>query len=66
MGGMYLINHKTKDYFPEGARLLNLSMGTWKEQKGDDSQLFSGDTNCNQEDYYRKHPAGTRLPADVP
>ena len=29
--GRYFINHKTKDYFPEGAGLLNLPMGTLKE-----------------------------------
>ena len=31
--GIYFINHKTKDYFPEGAGLLNLSMGNLKEIK---------------------------------
>ena len=31
LGGIYFINHKTKDYFPEGAGLLNLSMSTLKE-----------------------------------
>ena len=31
VGGIYFINHKTKDYFPEGAGLLNLSMSTLKE-----------------------------------
>ena len=29
--GIYFINHKTKDYFPEGAGLLNLSISTLKE-----------------------------------
>ena len=28
VGGLYFVNHKTKDYFPEGAGLLNLSMST--------------------------------------
>ena len=31
VGGIYFTNHKTKDYFPEGAKLLNLSMSTLKE-----------------------------------
>ena len=31
VGDIYFINHKTKDYFPEGAGLLNLSMSTLKE-----------------------------------
>ena len=31
MGGIYFINHKTKDHFPEVAGLLNLSMSTLKE-----------------------------------
>ena len=31
VGCIYFINHKTKDYFSEGARLLNLSMSTLKE-----------------------------------
>ena len=31
MGGIYFINHKTKDYFPEVTGLLNLSMSTLKE-----------------------------------
>ena len=31
VGGIYFINHKIKDYFPEGAGLLNLSMSTLKE-----------------------------------
>ena len=31
MGGIFFINHETKDYFPEGAGLWNLSMGTLKE-----------------------------------
>ena len=30
-GGIYFINHKTKDYFPEGAGLLNLSVSTLNE-----------------------------------
>ena len=30
-GGIYFINHKTKDYFLEGARLLNLSVSTLNE-----------------------------------
>ena len=63
---MYLINHKTKEYFPEGARLLNLSVSTLKESKSHDSQLFSGDTHYNRKDYYRKHPADTQRPEDVP
>ena len=28
VGGIYFINHKTKDFFPEGTGLLNLSMST--------------------------------------
>ena len=31
VGGIYFINHKTKDYFPEGAGLLNLSVSTLNE-----------------------------------
>ena len=31
VGGMYFINHKTKDYFPEGAGVLYLSVSTLKE-----------------------------------
>ena len=31
MGGICFINHTTKDYFPECAGLLNLSMSTLKE-----------------------------------
>ena len=31
VGGIHFINHKTKDYLPEGAGLLNLSMSTLKE-----------------------------------
>ena len=31
VGGIYFTNHKTKDYFPKGAVLLNLSMSTLKE-----------------------------------
>ena len=31
VGSIYFINYKTKDYFPEGAGLLNLSMSTLKE-----------------------------------
>ena len=31
VGGMCFINHKTKDYFTEGAGLLNLSVTTLKE-----------------------------------
>ena len=31
VGGLYFTNHKRKDYFPEGAALLNLSMSTVKE-----------------------------------
>ena len=29
--GIYFINYKTKDYFPEGAGLLNLSVSTLKK-----------------------------------
>ena len=32
VGGIYFINSKTKDYFPEGAELLNLSVSTLNEQ----------------------------------
>ena len=66
MGGIHFINHKTKDYFPEDAGLLNLSVSTLKEQKSRDLQLFSGDTHYNREDYHRKYLAGTRRPGDVP
>ena len=31
VGGIHFINHKTNEYFPEGAGLLNLSMSTLKE-----------------------------------
>ena len=31
LGGIYFINHTTKDYFPEGVGLLNLSLSTLKE-----------------------------------
>ena len=31
VGGIYFRNHKTKNYFPEGAGLLNLSVHTLKE-----------------------------------
>ena len=30
-GGMYFINDKTKDYFPDRAGLLNLSVSTLNE-----------------------------------
>ena len=54
-----LHNHKTKDYFPEGTGLLNLSVSTLKE-KSHDSQLFSGDTHYNREDYHKNtRPAQT-------
>ena len=33
VGGMYFINHKSKDYFPEGAGLLNLNNEHFKEMK---------------------------------
>ena len=66
VGLIYFINHKTKEYFAEGAGLLNLSMGTLKDYKSHDSQLFSGDTHYNREDYHRKHPGGPRRLGDVP
>ena len=31
--GIYFINHKTSDYFPEGSGLLNLLMSALKEKK---------------------------------
>ena len=31
VSGIYFINHKTKDYFTEGAELLNLSVTTLTE-----------------------------------
>ena len=31
VGGIYFINHRTKDSFPEGAGLLNLSVRTLNE-----------------------------------
>ena len=31
VGGINFINHKTKDYFPEGVGLMNLSVSTLKE-----------------------------------
>ena len=31
VGGIYFINHKTKDYFPEDAGLLNQSVSTLME-----------------------------------
>ena len=33
VGGIYFINHKTKDYFPEGAGILNLSVSNLNEHK---------------------------------
>ena len=45
VGGIYFIDHKTKDYFPEGAGLLNLPVSTLNEWKNHDSQLFTGDTH---------------------
>ena len=66
VGGIYFRNHKTKNYFPEGAGLLNLSVNTLKNYKSHDSQLFSGDTHYIRENYYRKHPTDTRCPGDVP
>ena len=33
VGGIYFINHKTNEYVPEGAVLLNLSVSTLKEKK---------------------------------
>ena len=65
-GCMYFINHKTKDYFTEGAGLLDLSVSTLKELKSHDSKLLSGDTHYSREDYHRKHPTGTQRPEDVP
>ena len=59
VGGMYFINHKTKDYFPEGAGLLNLVNEYFKGIKKHDLQLFSCSTRYNREDYHRKHPAGS-------
>ena len=50
VAGIYFITHKTKDYFPEGAELLNLSKSTLKEERSHDSQLFSGDIHFNRED----------------
>ena len=32
VGWIYFINHKAKDCFPEGGRLLNVSMSTLKVQ----------------------------------
>ena len=64
--GIYFINHKTKDNFPEGAGLLNLPVSTSNEQKSHDSPLVLGDTHYNQEDYHRKHQAGIRQPREVP
>ena len=66
MGGIYFINHKTKDYFPEGARLLNLLMNTLKEEKNHDSQLFLGDRHFSQENCDRKHATGRQHRANVP
>ena len=37
VGGVYFMNHKTTDYFPEGAGLLNLSIRILKQQKSHDS-----------------------------
>ena len=33
VGGIYFINHKTNEYVPEGAVLLNLSVSTLNEKK---------------------------------
>ena len=41
LGGIYFMNHKTKDYFPEGAGLLNLSMSTLKELFATIFQLYT-------------------------
>ena len=64
--GIYFINHKTSDYFPECSGLLNLSMSALKEKKSNGSQLFLGDTHYNRQDYHRKHPASTRCRGEVP
>ena len=66
VGGRCFINHKTKDFFPEVAGLLNLSMSTLKKSKSHDSQLFSGDIHFVRENCDRKHAAGTRRSGDVP
>ena len=66
VGLVYFINHKTKEYFAEGVGLLNLSMSTLRDYKSHDSQLFSGDTHYNREDYHRKHTGGPRRLGDVP
>ena len=66
VGVIYFINHKTKDYFPEGTGLLNLSARILKKWKSHHSQLSSGDAHYNLEDYHRKPPSGTRLPGDMP
>ena len=66
MGGIYFINHKTKDYILEAAGLLNLSMSTLKEERNHDSQLLSNDKHYNREDYHRKHPAGWWRSLKVP
>ena len=56
----------TKDYFPEGTGLSNLSRSTIKEQKTHDSQLFLGDTHYNREGCHKNHSARTQRSRDVP
>ena len=41
MVGVYFSSHETKDYFPEGVELVNLSMNTLKGWKNHDPQLFT-------------------------
>ena len=64
--GICFINYKTKDYFLEGAGLLNLSVNTLNEKKSHDLQLFLDDTHYNREDYHRKHQDGAPRPSYLP
>ena len=73
VGGIYFTNHKTKDFLPKGAGLLNLSVSTLTEQKSHDSQIIFGDTHYNQEDYHRynketpsRHTTSRGRPLKVP
>ena len=66
VGGIYFINHKSKSYFSEVARLLNLLTNTLKEKKSHDSQIFLGDRHFSQENCDRKHGTGRQHRANFP
>ena len=54
VGGIYFINHKTNDYFPEGAGLLNLSMSTWNNRAMIRNSFRVIIAHYNRQDYHRK------------